>query len=400
MSELISVAQAQDLIARNLPAWGTERVALDQAAGRILRQRVVAERDQPPFDRVMMDGIALRWQEDLSAPITLSGAQLAGMNVQDQPAAGACLEVTTGALLPAGCDCVVPVEQTRREGDSYALAPGYRPERGQYIHSRGSDCRAGSELLQSGVQLGGPALGVLAANGVATVKVARQPAVAIVSTGDELVDVDAPLLPGQIRRSNDRALAGLLQGHGFDRVGMYHVHDDLQATTDALARLLDANAVVILSGGVSMGQRDYVPAALARLGVRQVFHRIAQRPGKPMWFGVGRDQQLVFGLPGNPVSTLVAAARYVVPALRQARGEPATPAPLIELEAATTPHPVLTCFTPVIVDPAQSGRWLARLAPVSTSGDFSSLPHTGGFVQLDPSATVVPAGDRVPLYRW
>ena len=400
MADPISVAEAEALIAAHMPSFGVERVTLQAAVGRVLRQPVHAERDHPPFDRVMMDGIGLRWSDSLPTSFALAGSQMAGMSRMALGGPDACLEVTTGAIVPEGCDCIVPVEQTRRDGDRYALADGYRPAKGQFIHGRGSDCRAGTRVLDSGVRLGPPQVAQLAANGVAWVEVSVSPRVAILATGDELVDVDAPLGEGQIRRSNDIAIAASLRSHGLDRLTLNHVTDDLGATTDALGVLLERHGVVIISGGVSMGQRDYVPEALAALGVKRAFHRIAQRPGKPMWFGVGPAGQLIFALPGNPVSSLVCAVRYVRPALLAAMGlGPDTPE-WVCLDGEVETNPALTCFTPVQVRQDASGRSIAHPVPSPTSGDFSSLARAHGVVQLPSGEDRVLAGAVAPLYRW
>jgi len=400
MNELISVAEAEALIARHMPSFGSEWVALDDAAGRILRQPIHAERDQPPFDRVMMDGIALRWSASLPRSFTLSGVQLAGMAAQTLVDEDSCIEATTGAMLPDGCDCIVPVEQTRRDGDRYVLAEGYQPTHRQFIHARGSDCGIHALLLDAGIRIGAPEMAVLAANGATDVEVAIVPSVAMVATGDELVDVGAALGEGQIRRSNDRALAAALRTRGFHRVALSQVADDLDATIATLDALLAAHQVLILSGGVSMGQRDHVPAALDALGVRRVFHRIAQRPGKPMWFGIGPQGQAVFALPGNPVSALVCAIRYVMPALLASMGAVTEPLEHVCLDATVDINANLTCFVPAHVQHDSSGRALAHPVPSRTSGDFSSLPRTHGFVQLSPGQNMAVAGMAAPFYRW
>lgn len=400
MTELISVTEAQALIAAHMPSFGSEAVPLAEAAGRILRHPLYAEHDHPPFDRVMMDGIAVRWQASLPRALTLAGTQLAGMAMQSLEASDACLEVTTGAMVPLGCDCVIPVEQTSRDGDRYLLADDCQPRQGQFIHTRGSDCMAGALLLEAGVLIGPPEMALLAANGVSQVTVAATPSIAIVSTGDELVAVDAPLGEGQIRRSNDVAMAAALRLYGFDRVVLRHVADDAAMTRDMLTHLLASHDVLILSGGVSMGQRDYVPAALDTLGVRRVFHRIAQKPGKPMWFGVGPQRQAVFALPGNPVSALVCAIRYVRPALLASMGKAAEPGEVVCLGGAADTNATLTCFVPVHVETDPSGRLIAYPVPSRTSGDFSSLPRTHGVVELPPAPTVAHAGTVASLYRW
>lgn len=400
MTDLISVAEALALIAAHMPSFGTETVPLAEAAGRILREPLYAEHDHPPFDRVMMDGIAVRWQAPLPRAFALAGTQLAGMAVQSLEAAVACLEVTTGAIVPLGSDCVIPVEQTRRDGNRYLLADGYQPLQGQFVHARGSDCVAGALLLEAGTRIGAPEMALLAANGVARVTVGTTPSIAIVSTGDELVGVDAPLGEGQIRRSNDVAMAAALRLHGFDRLALTHVADDAAMTRDMLAHLLASHDVLMLSGGVSMGQRDYVPAALDALGVRRVFHRIAQKPGKPMWFGMGPLGQAVFALPGNPVSALVCAIRYVRPALLASMGKVAEPGEIVCLATAADTNTTLTCFVPVHVQTDSTGRLMAHPVPSRTSGDFSSLPRTHGVVELPPGLTSVPAGTMAALYRW
>lgn len=402
MSEPIPVSEAERRIRASLPRFGSESVSIDAAAGRVLHQAVRAERDQPPFDRVMMDGIAIALGDGAQRSFTVRGRQLAGMRGQVLDDACGCIEVTTGAVLPAGCDCVVPIEQCRRDGDRIELAADWQPQPRQFIHPRGSDCREGDQLLAPGMRLRAPELAVLASNGVDRPEVARIPAVAIVATGDELAEVDQqPLAEGQIRRSNDRALAAALRVRGFDDVLLTRVPDDLAATTGTLAGLLATRQVLVLSGGVSVGQRDFVPAALRALGVEQVLHRIAQRPGKPMWFGIGPQQQVVFALPGNPLSALVCAVRYLLPALDQAIGlPPGRSAEPVRLATSAMCSPTLTCFVPVRVHHDDTGRVVATPVPAPTSGDFSGLPHTDGVVELPPSVVPAAAGTLVSLYRW
>ncbi|GAA0245449.1 molybdopterin molybdotransferase MoeA [Rhodanobacter caeni] len=436
MKSLLGVTEAERRIHAHMPSFGTERVALDAAAGRVLRQTVQAERDQPPFDRVMMDGIAIAstfsspcfagggWEGVKLLPFRSkatppqpspalqgrageglrrfrpAGLALAGMpeQVLDDPAA--CIEVTTGAMLPRGCDSVIPIEQTRRDGESYVLIDGCEPAPGQFIHPRGADCREGEILMRSGMRLRAPEVAVLAAHGVAQVEVAKRPSVTIVATGDELREVDQALAPGQIRRSNDRALAAALAARGFDDVERTWIPDDLDLATHTLAGLLATRQVLVLSGGVSMGQRDFVPAALHALGVHEVLHGIAQRPGKPMWFGVGPQGQAVFALPGNPVSALVCAVRYLLPALERAIGLTATAPVKVVLTDAVATHPALTCFVPVAVQHDGHGRAMAQPQPSPTSGDFSSLPQTDGVVELAPAAGAAPGGTVAVLHRW
>jgi molybdopterin molybdotransferase len=400
MNQLVAVADADQLIRAAMPSFGSEHVALDAATGRVLRQCARAERDQPPYDRVMMDGIAVALGDGSRRHFERIGMQLAGMAQQSLDDAAACMEVATGAMLPRGCDTVIPIEQTRRDGKYCVLADGYAPSPGQFVHPRGSDCRKDAMLLEPGRSLDGPSIAVLAANGIAEVEVAVVPSVTIVATGDELAGVDQPLLEGQIRGSNDHALAATLRSRGFHDVQLTRVGDDLAATIAVLAGLLCTRQVVVLSGGVSVGPRDVVPAALDALGVRQVLHRIAQRPGKPMWCGTGPQQQVVFALPGNPVSALVCAVRHLLPALQSAIG--LTPAPPLQvcLESALDASTSLTLFVPVRLHQDSMGRTMASPLPASTSGDFSALPHTHGFVQIPSGQAFAPAGAMVAFHRW
>jgi molybdopterin molybdotransferase len=400
MADLLSVAEAEGLIAGHVSAFGVEPVSFDAADGRILRQAVFAERDQPPFDRVMMDGIGVRWSDPLPPSFALAGAQMAGMARAALDRPDACLEVTTGAIVPAGCDCIIPVEQTRRDGDRYVLAEGYRPSQGQFIHAQGSDVRAGVQVLEAGVRLGPPQVALLAANGVGRVDVAVRPSVGVLATGDELVSVDTPLGEGQVRRSNEYAIAAVLRAHGIGPVALGHVADDLDATIQALDAMLAAHDAVIVSGGVSMGQRDFVAEALRALKVEWVFHRIAQRPGRPMGFGVGPAGQPVFALPGNPVSSLVCTVRYVRPALLAAMGLKAAAPEWVQLDAEVQTAPALTCFVPVAVRQDETGRSMAHPVISTTSGDFSTLAQAHGVVQLPIGEARVPAGTVAALYRW
>lgn len=398
MRPLISVDAAAAAIQATTVAAATEQVALHDAVGRVLAQPVLAEGPQPPFDRVMMDGVATQWQPVMPALLRVAGMQMAGMQGGALTDPETCIEIATGAVLPDGCDCILPIEQLRRTPDGYALKETATPAPGQFIHRRGSDCAAGSPVLAPGVRIGAPQMALLAANGVAHVTVARRPAVAIVATGDELVDVDATLPPGRIRRSNDLALMAALQTAGLGQASLHHLADDPTVLAAALAALLASHDTLVLSGGVSMGQRDYLPDALQALRVRCQFHGIAQRPGKPMWFGVGPAGQRVFALPGNPVSSLVCLVRYVRPALLAGMGLAAEPPEQLPLASALPAFP-LAQFIPVRVGHDAHGNAVAEPVGSRNSGDFTALAGTAGVVELAAGAAA-DAGQRLPLHRW
>ncbi|WP_148301412.1 molybdopterin molybdotransferase MoeA [Asaia prunellae] len=320
MSDLLTVEAAERLISEALTPFPGETISLEHAAGRILSQPVRAERSLPPYDRVILDGIAVRWQAGVTR-YRLEGTQPAGQPPlslgSDHTAA---IAVMTGSALPEGADTVIPREDFTIRDDSITLLPNGTAKRNQHIHPEGADCAAGTLLLDAGTRLTPPEMAILAANGVAHPFVSVIPSIAIISTGDELVAPDAPVQSWQIRRSNEYALSASLARAGLTRQALYVVPDDLTVLSDSLATLLHQHDVLVLSGGVSMGQFDFVPQALAALGVKCLFHKVAQRPGKPFWFGLSAKGQPVFALPGNPVSALACCSRHVIPALLRAQG--------------------------------------------------------------------------------
>jgi molybdopterin molybdotransferase len=370
--------------------------------GAVLRENVYAERDQPPFDRVAMDGIAI----DSSASrngrrsFRVQGMQAAGDPPLRLTAGDACIEVMTGAVLPQGCDAVIPVEQIERCEDQVSLKTGTEIAGGQNVHRRGTDSRQGELLLKVGTSLRAPEMAIVASAGMARVRVSSQPTVIVISTGNELVEPGEPILFHQVRRSNVYGVAASLRQHGFMRVADDHVPDDMEALRKQLTLHLHTHDVLILSGGVSMGRYDLVPKVLEELGVRLVFHRIAQRPGKPMWFGVAESGQAVFALPGNPVSTLVCLARYVLPALYLAMGQSAPAVERIAIAEAVEFKASMAFFLPVGVHYDDWGRPWASPRPTHGSGDFTSLAGTDGFVELPPGPNVWPKGFVTRLFRW
>jgi len=398
---MLTPAEAEALIQRHLTCLPIESLPLVQCVGSVLRENIYAERDQPPFDRVTMDGIAIdsaAWR-DGRRHFAVLDVQAAGDAPRRLREPSACLEVMTGAVLPHGCDCVVPIEQVEmHDGTAEVRVSGIGA--GQFVHRRGSDGRQGDLLLQAGTVLRAPEIAVAASAGMARVRVSGQPAVMVVSTGNELVEPGEPILEHQIRRSNAYAVAGALRQRGFSRVGDDHLPDDLDALRSRLRLHLDTHEVLILSGGVSMGRYDLVPKVLAELGVTTVFHRIAQRPGKPMWFGVTGGGQAVFALPGNPVSTLVCLVRYVLPALYGAMGLLAPRTERIALAEPVQFDAPLSSFVPVEVSLDDWGRPWAVPHRINTSGDFASLAGTDGFVELPPGPNTFPRGFVTRLCRW
>ena len=401
MNELDPTAAGR-LIEGHLVCLPIESLPVAQCAGAVLRENVYAERDQPPFDRVSMDGIALassaasanRRQFRLQATQAAGEPPLVLRNEEH------CIEIMTGAVLPTGCDCVVPIEQVRideatAEIDSASLAIPWKN-----VHRRASDQRQGALLLAAGTLLHAPEIAVAASAGMARLRVSGQPSIIVISTGSELVEPGEPIAPHQIRRSNAYAVAAALRERGFQRVAEDHIDDDAEALRERLSRHLRTHEVLVLSGGVSMGKFDLVPQTLEALGVQRILHGVAQRPGRPMWFGTTPEGRAVFALPGNPVSTLVCLSRYVLPALFAAMGVRAADSQRIALATALEWKPALTGFMPVRVAHDDWGRPWATPCPTNGSGDFTALALTDGFVELPPGPVSLSKGFLTRLYRW
>ena len=401
---MLSPAEAEKRILEAMPAWPLEDCALAQARGRILRSDMRADRDLPPYDRAMLDGYALR-SSSLAAGIrsfqveAVQAAGVAGTMLGPRP--GACVEIMTGAVVPQGADVVVGYEETVRDGNTMAIAePPAGIAAGHAVHRRGSDHRTGETVVAAGARLTGREIAVAAACGLAVLSVSRRPRIAIVATGDELVDVEAVPAPHQIRRSNEFALQAALEGGGYPGSEPHHWRDDPAEIEQGLKNVLSNYGVVLLAGGVSKGKFDHLPTQLERQGAKRIFHGIAQRPGKPFWFGIGPGGIPLFALPGNPVSAYTCLHRYVLPALDRASGLSPTPRLQAALSSPVGSKRKLAYLIPVRLASGPRAELLAEPAPGNTSGDFAGLVGTDGFVELPPSDTDFPAGFVAPFYPW
>jgi molybdopterin molybdotransferase len=403
---MLTPAEAEKLILANLAPFHREDCPLAQAHGRISRDDLRADRDLPPFDRVTMDGYALR-AASLAAGVTtfrVESVQAAGMRpFKLTDAADACIEIMTGAVLPAGADCVIPYEETTRAAGAATItlsATAAKFASGNALHRRGSDHPAGEVIVPTGTRLTGREIAVAAACGYTSITVAQCPKIAVIATGDELVEVGVRVAPHQIRRSNDHALAAALATAGFPHVSRFHLRDVRQEIEHLLWHIIAEFDVVLVTGGVSKGKFDYLPAELDRQGVKKIFHGVAQRPGKPFWFGRSPRQTPVFALPGNPVSAYTCLHRYVLPALAHASGL-ALPAPRpVALGAPVSFKPPLAYLLPVKLSSGPRAELIASPDPSNTSGDFAGLVGTDGFVELPPGPADFSAGMIVPFYPW
>jgi len=388
---MIPYHKALDLILAAVQVMPVERVCIEAAAGRVLRQTIRADRDFPSFDRVMMDGYALRAADlEISRCFHILGSAPAGKPqaiLTAEP--GVCLDVMTGAPMPIGADCIVPVEHIIQTGEGgISVSPDFEIKAGLFIHCAGSDAKAGDVLLEPGNLLGSREIGVAASCGACSLEVSRLPRIAIQPTGDELVAIEIIPEAHQIRQSNGHAIRAALERCGYPAMLNTPLTDDASARD--LLSALESSDWLILTGAVSKGARDFLPSLLDNLGCTKVFHGVAQRPGKPAGFWIGPQGQAIMALPGNPVSAITGLHAFVLPALAMASGL-VVPKPRLVIPADRLHElPGMTHHVPVTL--GQDGR--VRPATTSNSGDFIGLLRSDGFV------TVPPHGARQAAYPF
>ncbi len=395
---MITVTQAEQLILKHHLSLGTESVPLINAYNRTTAEPISADRPFPPFDRVTMDGIAIKyegWNSGLRKFVVKS-VQAAGSPPEQLGHPGNCIEVMTGAVLPIGSDTVIPYEHLRKLTTEYQVLEG--PNSGQNVHREGSDRHQGNQIVPRGSVLGAPEIGVAATVGKSLVKVVALPQIAIISTGDELVGIAETPLPHQIRSSNAHTLARALWHWGI-QPQLHHLVDDLKGTKNRLKSLLKKYPILILSGGVSKGKFDLVPQALEELGVNKEFHRIGQRPGKPFWFGHHPESKnLIFAFPGNPVSSFMCFIRYFKPWMNRELGYPVDPLhAVLKKEINFTPD--LTYFAQVKIE--FSGEHCCAW-PVEGhgSGDLANLVDADGFLELPAHKKQFKQGEIYPVHLY
>jgi len=325
MADLLTFEAALNRILESAEALPAERVRLEAASGRVLAEPAVARTDLPPFASSAMDGFALR-AGDTPGSLPIEARVAAGSPSSSPLRPGAATTIATGGAVPEGADAVVPIERADESDGHVRITEPVQP--GAHIRPRGGDVRERDVVVAAGTRLGPAQIGALAAAGVGEVACSRRPRVAVVATGSELRPPGETLAPGQIFESNRPMLAAALAVTGADVELLPVVPDEEVAHRDALGRGLAAD-VLVTSGGVSVGPHDLVRRIAAELGVEEVFWGVAVKPGKPLSFGV-RNSTLVFGLPGNPVSSLVGAILFVRPALFARQGL-ADPRPAFEV---------------------------------------------------------------------
>jgi molybdopterin molybdotransferase len=403
VKKLLSPEQARTLVLeRALPLEAVE-VGLENALGRVLAEDVAAGEDVPGFDNSAMDGFALRSadtagaSEETPARLELVDESRAGQPARASTEAGQAIRISTGAMLPAGADSVARKEDCReQEGAVEVLV---EVAAGKEVSRAGEDVRAGERVLERGTVLEPAELGVLASIGVGRVRCARRPRVALVITGDELVEPGRPLLPGQVRNSNAYSVGAQVRSAGAELVGIEHAGDDEKATIEAVRAGLGAD-VLIACGGVSVGPHDHVKTAFSALGVEEVFWGVALRPGHPTWFGRKPPATLVFGLPGNPVSAMVTFHLFVRPALAALSGAALARRTATAVMDERYRKPPGRAHVVRCTLEARADGWHVRPTKEQGSHVLTSMLGTEALALLEMDRGDVEAGERVEIEFW
>ncbi|MEZ2335684.1 molybdopterin molybdotransferase MoeA [Mucilaginibacter sp. RCC_168] len=399
-SLLTTVEEAEKLILAQLRDYGTESLPFEQTVGRVLAEAIKADRDLPPFNRVTMDGIAVNYQSIINRILTfnIKATQAAG----DEPVAithpEECIEIMTGAVLPVSVDTVIRYEDVEIS-NGRALVKVQDIKKGQNLHLQGADKREGDVLASIGQIITPAIIGLAASVGKTHLLVKKLPRVVIISSGDELVAVDQTPAPYQIRKSNGYTIKAVLQEQGL-QPDMIHIPDDPEITRQQIQHCLQNYDVLLLSGGISMGKFDYIPQALEDSAVKKIFHKVAQRPGKPFWFGVHANGALVFAFPGNPVATFMCLHKYFLNWLRTTLNLTEQSSVYAVLAKDFQFKPPLQYFLQVKLQSNPQGKLMAWPIEGNGSGDFANLADTDAFLELPLERTDFKVGEAFRVLRF
>lgn len=378
-----TVAEAEKLVLEQLRDYGTQTLPFEQALGYALAEDLKADRDLPPFNRVTMDGIALKYSaiEEGIGVFNIKATQAAGDEPVDIAQENECVEIMTGAFLPASVDTVVRYEDVEINNGQATLFTT-ELKKGQNLHLQGADKKQGEVVAKAGVIVNPAIISLAASIGKTHLLVKKMPRVMIISSGDELVDVDQTPSPYQIRKSNSYTVKAVLKKHSID-AEILHIPDNPAITKQKIQDCLNNYDVLLLSGGISMGKFDYIPQALEDSGVEKLFHKVAQRPGKPFWFGRhGKEGTLVFAFPGNPVATFMCLHRYFLTWLNSILGLPARKITYAALGRDFTFKPELQYYLQVTLQSNDQAQLIAMPVEGNGSGDFANLAGTEAFLEL------------------
>lgn len=397
---MISVEEAQKIILAEIRRMGAERVLLSNALGRILSEDLLSGLDHPPWDTSAMDGYAVRWNDTAGAsrtnPRTLKIIEEipAGTLPQKKIRPGETSKIMTGAPVPEGAEAIVKVEETERHGDQVQIFEA--ADDGDFIRKKGEAIRTGDLILKKGIRIRPADIAMIASIGRSVVPVYQQPRVAILSTGDELAELDEPRGPNKILNSNGYGVAAQVIEAGGIPITLGIAKDTREDLDKKLRGGLHADFLIV-SGGVSMGDYDFVQEVLMELGAEMKFWKVAMKPGQPLAFGVIAGKP-AFGLPGNPVSAMVSFEQFVRPALLMAAGRTDVFRPIIQatLEEEVRKHPGRRHFMRAIVS-VQNGEYRVRTTGNQDSHILFSLVKANALMILSEEGDRVKAGEKVPV---
>jgi len=397
---MTTVEDAEKLILAEAGDYGAEIVPFELSLSRILAENIKADRDLPPFNRVTMDGIAINYKsfEKGIKTFRIKATQAAGDAPVDIDSPDECIEIMTGAVLPASVDTIVRYEDIEIDKGIATLLID-EIKKGQNLHLQGSDKKQGEIILTPGRLITPAVVSLLASVGESEVRVKRPPRIIIISSGDELVDVKTIPSSWQIRKSNSYTIQAALKQQGIE-AGMLHIPDDAETTRNQLQQCLQNYDVILLTGGISMGKFDYIPQALKDLQVNKVFHKVQQRPGKPFWFGRHDHGVVVFAFPGNPVATFMCLNRYFMPWLHASLGLEEQSTTYAILEKNFEFNPDLKYFLQVRLNFNQQGQLVATPVEGNGSGDFANLADTDGFMELPLEKSEFKKGEVYKIWRF
>lgn len=395
---LTSTHKALEIILNETEEFGVEKIPFLESLGRVLKEDIYADRDFPPFNRVSMDGIALSFDtfEKGLREFKIEGIQPAGSEPISLKNTNNCIEAMTGAVLPHNTDVIIQYELLDIN-DGIAKVNLDEVKYFQNIHKKSVDRKSSDVLLRKNTVISSAEIGVLATVGKSYVKVAKQPKVMIISTGDELVEVDQSPENYQIRRSNAYTLVSLLKRLNIN-AKTSHIQDDKLTLKVKIKKYLKIYDVLLFSGAVSKGKFDFIPEVLHELEVEKRFHKVAQRPGKPFWFGK-KNHKTIFAFPGNPVSTFVSCLKYFYPWHQKSVGVDYKNNDFAVLSEDFSFPPEVTYFLQVKIE-SKNGMIYATPIKGKGSGDLANLVDTDAFLELPADSSNFDQGEVFPILRY
>ncbi|GHB50004.1 molybdopterin molybdotransferase MoeA [Mongoliitalea lutea] len=391
---MITVKQAKEILQQNIPSKSVGKVSLRDAAGLVCGEDIFSPMDVPSFDNSAMDGYAIAWEAGVQS-WELNGEVAAGAKETSSLEKGKAVRIFTGAPIPEGADTVIQQEWVTVSGNTISLQ-NQSLEKGMHVRKKGTQTQLGSLILPKGSLITPGGIGLLASVGLEDVSVFLPPRVVVIITGNEIKEVGETLEHGQIYNANEPVLDAYLKQEGIKEIDFIRVEDHAASVRQAIQTALSNADLVLLSGGISVGDYDFVKGGLEKAGVQELFYKIKQKPGKPIFAGI-KGQQLIFALPGNPASVITCFNQYVKPAIRQWMGKKADweSKSFLPLASPVKKNPNLTFFLKVKIADSQ-----VQVLPGQESFNLIAFAQADGFAEIPEGVDFLDAGEQVTLYLW